>query len=209
MDINGRTANSVIDFDFIVNTDIGLLRFIRENFRDDRAFKIDILDKSDRELLSLLSTRENSNPLSIVSTEENMKDIDGLYKSFFDNYRKRIIYKSISDSAIIRFVNMMLISGTASGSRCSIIVHNKDEQEFISKHFKISTSDKLLNIDDSSTMKMFEIADPFYIKDYTFFTSINYFPEGKNLYFHKYLYNEKYVIDEGISSCNRVMIMEG
>jgi len=77
--LNGRTVNSVIDFDLIVNTDIGLIRFIRENYKDPRAFRLDILEKSDREILSLLSSRENINPLSVISTEENMHDIDGLY----------------------------------------------------------------------------------------------------------------------------------
>lgn len=209
MDINGRITNSIIDFNFIVDTDIGLLRFIRENFRDNRAFNIDILDKSDRELLSLLSTRENLNPLSIISTDENLKDIDGLYKSFFDNCRIDILNKSMSSSSVIRFTNLMLVSGTESGTTCFVTIHNKDEKAFILKHFKLNSSDKLLNINDKSTIDIIQIADPIYAKDYTFFANIDIFPEGKNLYFHKYKYNEKYITDEDINSCNRVMIMEG
>ena len=86
--LNGRVLNAVIDFDFIVNTELGLVRFIRDNFQDDRVFDLDVLNKSDREILSLLCSRDNPNPLSIISTQENMRDIDPLYNSFFINYKK-------------------------------------------------------------------------------------------------------------------------
>ena len=72
---NGKTLHTLLDFDFIVNTELGLIRLIREEYRDSRAFNMDIVDKSDREILSLLSSRKNSNPLSIISTDENFDDI--------------------------------------------------------------------------------------------------------------------------------------
>ena len=76
--LNGRVLNAVIDFDFIVNTELGLVRFIRDNFQDDRVFDLDVLNKSDREILSLLCSRKNPNALSIISRRENMWGIDPL-----------------------------------------------------------------------------------------------------------------------------------
>ena len=73
--LNGKILAPLIDFDFIVNTELGLIRFIREQYQDDRAFKLDILNKSDREILSLLYSRLNYNPLSIISTDNNSKNI--------------------------------------------------------------------------------------------------------------------------------------
>ena len=91
INLSGRVLNTLIDFNLLVDTDIGLIRFIRNNFQDDRVFKLDIVNKSDRYILSLLYSRENWNPLSIISTEDNIKDIDKLYKSFFDEYKQDIL----------------------------------------------------------------------------------------------------------------------
>ena len=38
--LNGRVVTSVIDFDLIVNTDIGLIKFIQGNFQDDKVFDL-------------------------------------------------------------------------------------------------------------------------------------------------------------------------
>ena len=84
--LNGRVLSALIDFDLVVNTELGLIRFIRENFQDDRAFNLETLNKSDREILSLLYSRKNENPLSIISTEDNLGDIDKLY-NFFSHRR--------------------------------------------------------------------------------------------------------------------------
>ena len=89
--LNGRVLTAIIDFDLVVNTELGLIRFIRENFQDERAFNLKTLNRSDREILSLLFSRKNDNPLSIISTDENLVDIGNIYKSFIDNYKQEII----------------------------------------------------------------------------------------------------------------------
>ena len=61
--LNGRVVTSVIDFDLIVNTDIGLIKFIQGNFQDDKVFDLEKLNRSDRTILSLLYSRNNTNPL--------------------------------------------------------------------------------------------------------------------------------------------------
>ena len=62
--LNGHVVNSVIDFNMIVNTDIGLIKFIQDSYQDNRVFKLEDINRSDREILSLLYSRKNSNPLS-------------------------------------------------------------------------------------------------------------------------------------------------
>ena len=134
-DLNGRVLSALIDFDLIVNTELGLIRFIRENFQDERAFNLEILNKSDREILSLLFSRKNKNPLSIISTEENLGDIDKLYKSFFDSYEKEIIDHSNSDSTIYKFVELVASSGTNFGVISFFAVRNDIEKEALNSHF--------------------------------------------------------------------------
>ena len=49
--LNGRVVTSVIDFDLIVNTDIGLIKFIQDSYQDNRVFKLEDINRSDREIL--------------------------------------------------------------------------------------------------------------------------------------------------------------
>ena len=193
---NGKTLHTLIDFDFIVNTELGLIRLIKEQYRDSRAFKLDILDKSDRSILSLLSSRTNSNPLSIISTEENMEDIDELYKSFIDTKYLDIIGHSVSSRKISTFVNMLIVVGDGkSGSDTVIHVHNDIQEKFIKTAFDIR-GEKL------DTSEILSFKDPLYVKDYT------YFFEDKFLqlvsYKNIYLFDRKYNVDY-ISNNNSIL----
>ena len=186
--LNGRVLNAVIDFDFIVNTELGLVRFIRDNFQDDRVFDLDVLNKSDREILSLLCSRDNPNPLSIISTQENMCDIDPLYNSFFINYKKEIISKSVSERNILGFVSLVLSSGTNMGINCSISIRDDLEKEQIISHFKRFS---FIYKSETSSIKS---KDVFYIKDFNFFTDTNI---GYDDITHKKIYisPRKYTLD--------------
>ena len=193
---NGKTLHAVIDFDFIVNTELGLIRLIKEEYRDSRAFKLDILDKSDRSILSLLSSRNNHNPLSIISTEENMNDIDELYKNFIDTKYLDIIGHSVSSKKIVTFMNMMIIVGKGnSGSDTVIQVHNDIQEKFIKTAFNIKGE----KIDASEIL---DGKDPIYVKDYTYFLE-NPFLQLVS-YKNVYLFDRKYNIDY-ISNTNSIL----
>lgn len=161
--LNGRTLNAAIDFDFIVNTDMGLIRFIRNNFQDSRAFNLDVLNMGDRIILSLLYLRVFPNPLSIISTEENFNDIDKLYDSFFENYKQDIIDLSLAENAIVDFVHMVTIARSNFGINPFIFVRDEIEKQEIVKHFNFT---QFVNKSDTIGIKS---KDPYYIKDYRFF----------------------------------------
>ena len=181
--LNGRMMNALIDFNFIVNTDIGLIRFIRDQFADERAFNLNTLSKSDREILSLLSCRNNWNPLSIISAEDNLSNIDKLYNSFFRDYKKEIINLSITKNNIYDFVNTMILAGSGNGFHTKIFVEDDYEKQFISKHFKRVI---YINKKDKETI---QTMDPYYVKDYRFFVEHKFNISGKNIYVYNYPYN--------------------
>lgn len=187
--LNGRTLNAVIDFDLIVNTELGLIRFIRENYQDAKAFNLETLNKSDKEILSLLFSRKNENPLSIISTEENLGDIDKLYDSFFENYKQDIIDHSNSDSTIFKFVNYVVHSSSNFGVNAFIATTDDIESKSITSHFgiKARTIQKL----DAGNITT---KDMYYIKDYRFFTKINLEDKiaGKKIYMSPRQYNIDY-----------------
>lgn len=161
--LNGKILTPLIDFDFIVDTDMGLIRFIRQRFQDPRAFKLDIVNKSDREILSLLYSREHINPLSIISTENNMSDIDCLYDSFMKEYKREIIAMSISQKPINNFVGGMLANGINIGVNGYICIKDDLEESEIRTHFNCNN---FVRSDDKQSIS---VKDPFYVKDYSFF----------------------------------------
>ena len=186
--LNGRVLSALIDFDLVVNTELGLIRFIRENFQDDRAFNLETLNKSDREILSLLYSRKNENPLSIISTEDNLGDIDKLYKSFFDLYEKEIIDRSTSDSTIFKFVQLVLGSGNNFGVNVFFGTKTETEKESLISHFGPL---KVISKDESASVIS---KDVYYIKDYRIFTDLNLQDKisKKKIYFSPRRYNIDY-----------------
>lgn len=188
MSLNGRNLNALIDFDFLVNTEFGLIKFIQSNFMDDRVFKLDMLSRSDREILSLLYSRTNYNPLSIISTEDNMKDIDKLYESFMDTYKKDIISCSVSEKKIYEFVSVAVMTGSSSGTRVSIAVKDDYEINAIKRRLgKANISD----LRDSIDIKNY---DPLYVKDQYFLINNNCKDiTHKNIYFSMRRYVKDYL----------------
>lgn len=186
--LNGRVLTAIIDFDLVVNTELGLIRFIRENFQDERAFDLEILNKSDSEILSLLFSRKNDNPLSIISTKENLDNIDKLYESFFASYEEEIINRSNSDSSIFNFAKLAADSGPNFGTTVFFGVKNDIQKKSLVDHFgNIRTVSKLDPGDVASK-------DIYYIKDYIFFTEIKLQDKisKKKIYFSPRQYNLDY-----------------
>lgn len=186
--LNGRVLTAIIDFDLIVNTELGLIRFIRENFQDERAFNLEILNKSDSEILSLLFSRKNENPLSIISVDENLDSIDKLYESFFTSYEEEIINRSNSDSSIFGFAKLAADSGQNFGTTVFFGVKNDIQRKSLIDHFG--------NIRAVSKTEPGDVIskDIYYIKDYRFFTDVKLQDKvsKKKIYFSPRRYNLDY-----------------
>ena len=162
--LNGHVVNSVIDFNMIVNTDIGLIKFIQDSYQDNRVFKLEDINRSDREILSLLYSRKNPNPLSEFVNEEFIEEIDSLYKSFFDSYKQEILDHSIIFSNIYKFVSMATENGINLGINTAIAIRDDLEEKELDKHFSIAN---FLNKDSDKSLIIRREA--FYINDYLFF----------------------------------------
>lgn len=184
--MEGKKLSALIDYDFIVNTEFGLIRFIREFFQDEDVFDLNVLNKSDREILSLLYSRTHYNPLSIImkkimkTDEEHEKYMKMVYDGYFNEYKKEIIEASVTSESILNFVRLMLGSKVNNTSIC---IKDDIEQSNIKACFgKCNT----VKISDIPYIKSFDV---FYVKDYKFFTDNNLKLNGKNLYFTNRKYN--------------------
>lgn len=190
INLSGRILSTLIDFNFLVDTDIGLIRFIREKFQDNRAFKLDELNKSDRSILSLLYSRTNWNPLSIISTEKNLPDIDELYNSFFETYKKDILYRSLTYTKINTFITMLFDKANVIGVNPGIYVKDDLEAEEITRFFGIN---KLIETEEKRTLSSREV---YYVKDYKFFTNHELTDiVQKKIYISPRAYNALYIRD--------------
>lgn len=194
LSLNRQSIFPVIDFNFALNTDLGLIRYIRSNYQDERAFRLDVLNRSDRELLSLLSSRINSNPLSIISTDDNMRNIDLLYESFVNNAYNDMINLSSYDIPTRDFIQLIMKCGmNVIGSTPIITVSNEIEQLAISKFCNCKVSD-IVYADTQILLSK----DVFYVKDYMFFTKYNLCDKlaGKTIYIQPLQYSLNYFESE-------------
>ena len=155
INLSGRILSTLIDFNFLVDTDIGLIRFIRENFQDNRAFKL-----------------------------------DELYNSFFENYKKDILYRSLTYTKINTFIIMLFDKANIIGVNPGIYVKDDLEADEITRFFGIN---KLIETEEKRTLSSREV---YYVKDYKFFTDHELTDiVQKKIYISPRAYNALYIRD--------------
>lgn len=182
--LNGHVVSSVIDFNMIVNTDIGLIKYIQEFYQDDKVFKLNEINRSDRDILSLLYSRKNSNPLSVFVKDKYLNDIDSLYKSFFDNYKQEILNYSIIFDNIYQFISIGMSNSTNLGINISIATSDELENNELYKHF-----DRISIVDKSLDKQFILRKDALYVNDYKFFDGYRDKVLHKRIYISPLQYN--------------------
>lgn len=204
---NGRIIRALLDFDFIVNTDIGVIRYIRDKYPEEKSFDLETLHKGDRYLLSLLYSRENSNPLSIIATDSDIINIDRLYTGLFKLWEESILRYSLVDDNILRFVRSLTVLNSGSGAIYDIVVSSEPQAKIMSKLIgsKVRLKKNLLPNDVLSY-------DNLYIRDYLFFEKYKILVDnikGKTIYTTSRIYNLNYFSShESLVRTNVVNIME-
>ena len=185
---NGKTIHAIIDFDFIINTDIGVIRFIRDKYSTNKELNQEILNKRDRYLLSLLYTRENINPLSIIVKDGSPLNIDNLYKGLLNQWNESILKYSLVDESTLTFIRTLAELNAGSGVAYKVSVKSDIEERIISKLVE------KVNVKRISAQDILE-ADTLYFRDYSFLERYNVDPikvKHKTLYTTSRLYNINY-----------------
>lgn len=185
---NGKTIHAIIDFDFIINTDIGVIRFIRDKYSTNKELDQEILNKRDRYLLSLLYTRKNINPLSIIVKDGSPLNIDNLYKGLLNQWNESILKYSLVDESTLTFIRTLAELNAGSGVAYKVSVKSDIEERIISKLVE------KVNVKRIFTQDILE-ADTLYFRDYSFLERYNVDPikvKHKTLYTTSRLYNINY-----------------
>lgn len=178
---NSKEFGSTVLFEFqtIVDLDLALLKYIQNEYKDSKFFNKHVLLADDYILKSLLLTRDNKNPLSVIIDDKYKDSIDSLYEEIIQN-KESELFKYATPLAPLIVLNML--TKTDSGIDCVVNCKNVEEEQFI-KHIKsdIRTTIEGYNIDLSKY-------DGIYIKNVE--DSIKYKKfNGKSIYFLEYKYN--------------------
>lgn len=190
MGITGHKLTSVIDFDFIFNTDMGIYKYIRDRYRIPNIFNLDFLDSKDIDILTKSILREERNPLSLIATEDSIESIDSLYETIRMKYSKQILPLSFFKKDIIDFT-ILLSSSKKTNLGISILVNDEYEADFLLEKVKGFDKDQII-YKQSCPQEVLRTFDVFYTKDLYFFQDFGMLDiEAKSIYTESFSYNTK------------------
>ena len=128
--MNGRAVSPLFSFDFLFDTDMGLILFIKNFLQVEEAFDLNILNQDVKELYQLIANREEQNPLSVISTKDNMQCIKDLYEDFMDYHKNPLVHEAIiSNSPSTRGLNLLKYTLIVKQITPSIWVSNAHESK--------------------------------------------------------------------------------
>jgi len=179
-----QSINSIIPFDMIFDTEMGLMKLIEFHYTRSNIFNYDALGKDDLTKLFLMQ-RDNWNPLSIICDEEvSQEDKDDMYKQFMEReYEKILLYSP--NTALYDMLNVVYRNDQI---KFTVVCKIEEELDFLNKrHCKAYRAivgdmfnDELLSENPNIYIK--------YIKDlYQQPKSFNH----KSLYIGDYEFNRK------------------
>ena len=175
MSLVNETINSIlIPFNMIADTDMGLLKLIKQKYMDPEVFIEDLLGCQDIILRSYIRDSASDNPL--VTFIENEEEASDYYDQFMENK-----YDEIATLSPITTIKEVIDRFIESKSiQVSILCMEEIEVDIISKLF-----DDKVNIIYEPILTDIDLTiyDTLFVRDYKFVLMYNIDQiEGKNIY---------------------------
>lgn len=129
-----QSINSIIPFDMIFDTEMGIMKLIEFHYTRSNIFNYDALGKDDLTKLFLMQ-RDNWNPLSIICDEEvSQEDKDDMYKQFMEReYEKILLYSP--NTALYDMLNVVYRNDQI---KFTVVCKTEEELDFLNKrHCKV------------------------------------------------------------------------
>lgn len=183
-----KKTTVLIDFDFLMYTDMGLYALIKKKYLSDAIFDTIVL-KADKNLMLYMSlNRPNRNPLSIIMKEGICPDYDKLYNDIMEKNYKFITDNGFIRSSIVNFVSTATHYNTKDIG-ISILYSNDIQKDCIEKLLPNTSEYTLLN-KNACNREMLLSFSSYYIKDLWFFKDNNIMDiMGKTIYVQSLRYN--------------------
>lgn len=182
------TISGCILFDLIIDTDVGLLKFIQKEYNNPKVFIPGILNERDVNILKMIMIdRIHYNPLKAIMIEgtDAYNNADSLYEQFIENHYEEIL-KLSSQTALFDIIRRS--SSIGDTVKFDILCKNELERDMIIsrfKRFKINPSVKIV-----SDLSKYDVSyyGSIYVKD---IRDALFFPkfEGKNVIIGNYKFN--------------------
>ena len=176
----------LIEFEILVDTDLGLWRYIKQNHYDDQVSNKKFLDLDETIARAALLNRHEQNPLTLITL---LRNPDGLYQELMDRHELEILQCSDPYSL---FGLMETINQEASSVKIDILCQNEIERAYIkaiSNDLEVFVSPK-----DKIDPTQYSAIYMKYIKSFTEYPTM----KGRYIYVANAGYNvepEKYCIN--------------
>lgn len=171
----------LIDFDCYVDTEVGLIRLIKDKYRDEKVFNIDKLNDIRQIILSLIN-RKDINPLSIISKDNiSEEDLLDYYIEFMNEEYNEILKRSVT-TELKTLVNLLK---TEPGINVTFLCETEIEEELLRKDRDLDKCKILVKDRDDIYFSDYSTFIFKYITDYIDILILPY----KTYYFSRYRVN--------------------
>lgn len=177
-----------IPFNMVYDIDFGVVRYIRDNYKDADIYNIGVLNMEDIFLKDLLRLRQEYNPVLLcLNDSENYSYADYIYENIISNHYSEVLEKSVK-TAISDFISFL--DNTTDGQiTITIICRNNLEKEFIINDFEEYKNGKSYIINAKCNANMY---DPIFVKSLkdlpNYYNNIG----CNNIYLARYGFNIQY-----------------
>ncbi len=172
----------LIPFDVIVDTDVGLLRYIYNSYMDPEIFNKDFFfDKSIKQLVKELYKRKEVNPIHLCINPKYKKSCDTLYEQFIDECYEEILDLSVKTE----FYRLVGLFKADSDIKVNIVCNFTMEADILSKEELTKDCNIIMRRDIKSVDKY----EQFYFKKYNDINPYLKCMKAKSIYFAGYMFN--------------------
>jgi hypothetical protein len=198
----------LIDFDCYMDTELGLIRLIKNKYFDKSVFNEDKLNQDTRSIILSLIDRKEINPLYLFANDNISKDdLDDYYFQFMTEEYGNILKYSVT-TEIKSLINLF---STENGIHITILC-NDEREKIILENDETLNDCKIILFNDNIDFSKYTVYYFKYITDRIFDFIFPY----KTYYFSKYMINfndekdfiRKDIIDKIIYNKSEVEILD-
>jgi hypothetical protein len=172
----------LIDFNCIVDTEIGMINLIKDKYLDDSVFNKDIIMGSLESIILLLIERKDPNPLYLFANDNiDRKDLDDYYREFMTQEYNSVLKYSITTG----LSNLIYLFKTEPGIHVTFLCESNVEKQLLLSIEDFKECNIVLYDDNTIDFSQYSTYYFKYITDQV----LNFMYDYKTYYFSKYLLN--------------------
>lgn len=157
------TLNMLIPFDLLIDLDLGLIKLLHFDYRNDEYFYTGILDGPDDCIRYELLMRKDPNPLIIaMKNTDDVETMDSLYSQFMEKEYSKIL--SLSKGTSLADLTKLSSYDSDKVIRITVLCRSKEEEEVIrsrniNPYNTIISNPKDINLSDYNCIYVKNISD--------------------------------------------------